>query len=179
MHGNSSSLHTDSGKRENKNKNKVEINFEVLYYTYIYCFSRHGSNYEPLVISKPCYMAQGACIAGHAWFWDYRGLIVWSHALNKAVNMCFIYQNNSNRMDLKKILHEKPGWIVLRGATNVQCHCCVTINSTARCANRVENAHSDARSRNRLNHCTKENFTRKPMAFPVKKYSNNPREKVL
>ena len=61
--------------------------------------------------------------------------IVWSHALNKAVNMCFICRNNSKRMDLKKILLEKPGWIVLSGATNVQCHCCVTINSTARCAN--------------------------------------------
>ena len=46
-------------------------------------------------------MAQGACAAGHAWFWYYRGLIVWSHALNKAVNMCFIYRNNSKRMDLK------------------------------------------------------------------------------
>ena len=113
-------------------------------------------NYEPQVISKPWYMAQGACAAGHAWFWDYRGLIVWSRALNKAVNMCFIYRNNSKRMDLKKILHEKPGWIVLSGATNVQCHCCVTINSTARCANRMENARTLARSRNRLNHRTKE-----------------------
>ena len=82
-------------------------------------------------------MAQGACAAGHAWFWDYCGLIVWSHALNKAVNMCCIYRNNSKRMDLKKILHEKPGWIVLSGATNVQCHCCITINSTARCANQL------------------------------------------
>ena len=26
----------------------------------------------------------------------------------------------------------------LYSATNVQCHCCITINSTARCANRVE-----------------------------------------
>ena len=103
---------------------------------------------------------QGAWAAGHAWFWDYHGLIVWSHALNKAVNMCFIYRNNSKRMDLKKMLHEKPGWIVLSGAINVQCHCCVIINSTARCANRVENARSVARSRNRLNHCSKENFTR-------------------
>ena len=123
-------------------------------------------------------MAQGACAAGHAWFWEYRGLIVWSHALKKAVNMCFIYRNNSKRMDLNKILHEKPGWIVLSGATNVQCHCCVTINSTARCANLVENARSVARSRNRLNHRTKEYFTRKPMAFAVKKYYS-PRKKVL
>ena len=55
---------------------------------------------------------------------------------------------------------------------------CVTINSTACCANRVENARSVARSRKRLNHRTKENFTLKPMAFAVKKYYS-PREKVL
>ena len=25
-------------------------------------------------------LAQGACTTGHAWFWDFRGLIVWNHA---------------------------------------------------------------------------------------------------
>ena len=140
-----------------------DINVLYLYY----CFSRHGSNYEPYVISKPCYMAQSACAMGHAWLSDTRGLIVWrSHALKSSKYVFYICYTEITPMDLKKILHQIFGWIVLSGATNVQCHCCVTKknfrHSTARCANRVESARSVARgSKNRLNHRTKENFTRK------------------
>ena len=53
--------------------------------------------------------------------------------------MCYnIHQDHCRRMDLKKILHEKPELICTQWtATNFQCHCCVTINSTARSASTI------------------------------------------
>ena len=43
-----------------------------------------ASDYEPMVISKPC-MARGASASGHkAWFWDYLGLIYSLHHASKS-----------------------------------------------------------------------------------------------
>ena len=58
------------------------------------------SNYEPLVISKPC-MACGAKALGHkAWFWDYLGLTFWTMP-QKAVNISILWVWQSDGHECK------------------------------------------------------------------------------